>query len=75
MTRLPRQLTTIKGANPEWLGVYAANPEGSKIVNQMDELELLSTIHISVVMASSRTPRIGTVQRQNSRGHQLGRGF
>jgi branched-chain amino acid transport system substrate-binding protein len=40
------QLTTIKGANPEWLGVYAANPEGSKIVNQMDELELLSKIHI-----------------------------
>src|SRR6266446_3735866 len=35
------QLTTIKGTTPEWLGVYAANPEGSKIVNQMDELELL----------------------------------
>ncbi len=40
------QLTTIKGTNPEWLGVYAANPEGSKIVNQMDELELLSKVHI-----------------------------
>src|SRR6266436_4784356 len=40
------QLTTIKGTTPEWLGVYAANPEGSKIVNQMDELELLSKVHI-----------------------------
>jgi len=40
------QLTTIKGANPQWLGVYAANPEGSKIVNQMDELGLLGKVPI-----------------------------
>src|SRR6266851_84449 len=40
------QLTTIKGVNPEWLGVYAANVEGSKIVNQMDELGLLGKVNI-----------------------------
>jgi branched-chain amino acid transport system substrate-binding protein len=40
------QLTTIKGVNPEWLGVYAANVEGSKVVNQMDELGLLGQVHI-----------------------------
>jgi len=40
------QLTTIKGTNPEWLGVYAANTEGSKIVNQMEELGLLSKVPI-----------------------------
>jgi branched-chain amino acid transport system substrate-binding protein len=40
------QLTTIKAANPEWLGVYAANTEGSKIINQMDELGLLGKVQI-----------------------------
>jgi branched-chain amino acid transport system substrate-binding protein len=40
------QLTTIKGRNPEWLGVYAANAEGSKIVNQMEELGLLGKVPI-----------------------------
>jgi branched-chain amino acid transport system substrate-binding protein len=40
------QLTTIKGTNPEWLGVYAANTEGSKIINQMDELGLLGKVNI-----------------------------
>ena len=40
------QLTTIKGTNPEWLGVYAANTEGSKIVNQMEELGLLGKVPI-----------------------------
>src|SRR5712664_4649484 len=38
------QITTIKGTTPEWLGVYAANGEGSKIINQMDELGLLGTV-------------------------------
>src|SRR5262249_28995464 len=40
------QLTTIKGANPEWLGAYAANTEGSKIINQMAELELLGKMQL-----------------------------
>ena len=40
------QLTTIKGTTPEWLGVYAANTEGSKIINQMDELGLLGKVNI-----------------------------
>ncbi len=40
------QLTSIKGVDPEWLGVYAANVEGSKIVNQMDELGLLGKVNI-----------------------------
>jgi branched-chain amino acid transport system substrate-binding protein len=40
------QLTTIKGTTPEWLGLYAANTEGSKIINQMDELGLLGKINI-----------------------------
>jgi branched-chain amino acid transport system substrate-binding protein len=40
------QLTTIKGTNPEWLGVYAANTEGSKIINQMEELGLLGKVNI-----------------------------
>jgi len=40
------QLTTIKGISPEWLGVYAAVPEGSKIINQMDELGLLGKVNI-----------------------------
>ena len=38
------QITTIKGTTPEWLGVYAANGEGSKIINQMDELGLLGAV-------------------------------
>jgi branched-chain amino acid transport system substrate-binding protein len=40
------QLTTIKGTTPEWLGLYAANTEGSKIINQMDELGLLGKVNI-----------------------------
>jgi ABC-type branched-subunit amino acid transport system substrate-binding protein len=40
------QLTTIKGTTPEWLGLYAANTEGSKIINQMDELALLGKVNI-----------------------------
>jgi branched-chain amino acid transport system substrate-binding protein len=40
------QLTTIKGTNPDWLGLYAANTEGSKIINQMDEAGLLGRVHI-----------------------------
>ncbi len=38
------QLTTIKAANPDWLGTYGATPELSKIVNQMDELGLLGKV-------------------------------
>ena len=40
------QLTTIKGTAPEWLGLYAANTEGSQIINQMDELGLLGKMNI-----------------------------
>jgi len=40
------QLTTIKGTSPQWLGVYAAVPEGSKIINQMEELWLLGKVNI-----------------------------
>jgi len=40
------QLTTIKGTTPEWLGVYGAIPEGSKIINQMEELGLLGKMNI-----------------------------
>src|SRR5712691_5515350 len=40
------QLTTIKGTTPDWLGVYAANTEGSKIINQMDELGLVGKVNI-----------------------------
>ena len=40
------QLTTIKGTTPEWLGVYTANTEGSKIINQMYELGLLGKVNI-----------------------------
>ena len=40
------QLTTISGTTPEWLGVYAANTEGSKIINQMDELGLLGKVNM-----------------------------
>ena len=40
------QLTTIKGTSPQWLGVYAAVPEGSKIINQMEELGLLGKVNI-----------------------------
>ncbi len=38
------QLTTIKAANPDWLGTYGATPELSKIINQMDELGLLGRV-------------------------------
>jgi len=40
------QLTTIKGTNPDWLALYAANTEGSKIINQMDEAGLLGKVNI-----------------------------
>ena len=38
------QLSKIKAAKPEWLGIYGATPELAKVVNQMAELGLKAEI-------------------------------
>jgi len=61
------QLTTIKGTSPQWLGVYAAVPEGSKIINQMEELGLLGKVNIFTGYGSSRIQPIGTCPMAKSK--------
>jgi hypothetical protein len=66
------QLTTIKATTPEWLGVYAANTEGSKIINQMYELGLLGKVNIFSGYGVLQD-LLGPGQWPDQRSRQLGR--
>lgn len=45
-TDIRAQLTSIAASEPEWIGVYGAPPELTRIVNQMDELGLLEQVDL-----------------------------
>jgi branched-chain amino acid transport system substrate-binding protein len=42
------QLTSMRGDDPDWVGIYGATPEGTAIYNQMDELGMLDELETFV---------------------------
>ena len=50
------QLTTIRGQDPDWVGIYGATPEGTAIYNQMDELGMLGEVETFVGFGSTNQP-------------------
>lgn len=50
------QLTKIQGTNPEWVGIYGAAPEGTAIINQMDEMGFLADVNIFTGFGSFNDP-------------------
>ena len=51
------QLTTIRGTNPKWVGIYAATPEGTAIINQMDEMGFLDEVNFFTGFGSFNDPK------------------
>ena len=50
------QLTKIRGTNPEWVGIYGATPEGTAIINQMDEMGFLEEVEFFTGFGSFNDP-------------------
>ncbi len=50
------QLTKIEVTNPEWVGIYGAAPEGTAIINQMDEMGFLADVNIFTGFGSFNDP-------------------
>ena len=50
------QLTTMRGDDPDWVGIYGATPEGTAIFNQMFEMGMLDEVETFVGFGSSNQP-------------------